>query len=364
MAPHPLISLAGDREAKQSKGFRVLAARLNGEELATAWSAEMESAPRRGDAGKRYLGQHPRKLPDTRRPGRDEEHVGQALVRFAENGSKGLDLLGEGELIPLDWQVPLATARPDKAQGEADPNWGVGKIHLLAAGPGDRLCVVVLKVVEPEASRAGTGETPLRLLLLGLAHAAIAEANRDALAAEIEEKTGRKISDEPPALIFAATPRYWQLCRKREAQKGAAWIKELERLAGEIEQAIGVSVKYFGLGLGGESPGWSYDDGGPLLSGEPELLAAWERLAGRVRARARARPKKPAAPEEIVVEPDLSRPVRTYGLTESYAPGDRIQHPTLGIGVVQAEAGPGKIHVRFGEKKSLLVHERQPAGVS
>jgi hypothetical protein len=361
VAPHPLISLAGDKEAKQSKGFRVLAARLTGDELAAGWNAEIEAAPRRGEAGKRFLGQHPRKLPDARRPGRDEEHVGQALVRLAEGGTKAMDFPDEGQLIPIDWQVPLATGRADKASGEADPNWGVGKVDLLAVGPEDRLCVVVLKVVEPEATRAGTGETPLRLLLLGLAHAAIAEANRAALTAEIEEKTGRKISDDPPALVFAATPRYWQLCRKREAQKGAAWIKELERLAGEIEESIGGSGRYLGLNLEG-SPGWSYDEGGPLLGGEPELLAAWERLAGRVRPRARA--KKSAVPEEVVIEADLSRPVRAYGLTESFAPGDRIQHPTLGIGVVQGEAGPGKIHVRFGEKKSLLVHERQPAVVT
>ena len=61
-------------------------------------------------------------------------------------------------------------------------------------------------------------------------------------------------------------------------------------------------------------------------------------------------------------EPDYSRPVRSYGLSESYSPGDRIEHPTLGTGVVQGEVGPGKIQVLFGEKKSLLVHERVPAG--
>lgn len=360
MAPHPLISLAGDRDTKQSKGFREVAARLTGEELAGAWAAERDGAPRRTEINKGFLGQHPRKVPDKRRPGRDEEHVGMALVRLSEGATQGLELPEEGHLVPLDWQVPLATARPDKALGEADPNWGVGKIDLLALAPGDRLAVVVLKAVEPTATRAGTGETPLRLLLQGLAHAAIAEANREALAAEIEERTGRKISAEPPALVLLGTPRYWQLCRKREAQKGAAWIKEMERLAGEIEASFGVPVSYLGLGLEGD-PGWTYDEEGPVLTGEAELRPAWERLAGRVRPKARARPKKAPAPEDVIVEPDLSRPVRAYGLHESYSSGDRIQHPTLGIGVVQGEAGPGKIRVHFGEKKSLLVHERQPA---
>ncbi len=360
MAPHPLIALANDRETKQSKGFRAVAAGLNGEQLAAAWQQEIASAPRRDQAGKGFLGKHPRKVPDKRRAGKDEEHAGMALVRWADGGKRGLALPEDGELRLLDWQVPLATARPEKEQGDADPNFGVGKIDLIGVGPGERLAVVALKVVEPEATRAGTGETPLRVLLQALAHAAVAEANREALGAELAELAGHPISDEPPALFIAGTPRYWQLCRKREAQKGAAWIKELERLAGEIHEAIGVPVTYLGLGLEGD-PGWSYDEGGPLLAGEPELLTAWERTAGRVRPKPRARARKAAAPEEVIVEADLSRPVRPYGISESFAAGDRIQHPTLGMGVVQGEAGPGKIQVLFGEKKSLLVHERQPS---
>ena len=60
----------------------------------------------------------------------------------------------------------------------------------------------------------------------------------------------------------------------------------------------------------------------------------------------------------VLVEADLSRPIRSYALNESYGSGDRIDHPTLGLGVVQGVAGNGKISVLFGEKKSLLVHER------
>ena len=59
-----------------------------------------------------------------------------------------------------------------------------------------------------------------------------------------------------------------------------------------------------------------------------------------------------------VVEADLSRPVRDYRITEHYSAGDRIQHPTLGTGVVQGIAGPGKIRVHFDERRSVLVHDR------
>jgi hypothetical protein len=76
-----------------------------------------------------------------------------------------------------------------------------------------------------------------------------------------------------------------------------------------------------------------------------------------VRPKPRPRPK-PVDPADIPVEADLSRPIRPYALTDSYGSGDRIDHPTLGLGVVQGVAGNGKISVLFGEKKSLLVHER------
>ena len=69
-------------------------------------------------------------------------------------------------------------------------------------------------------------------------------------------------------------------------------------------------------------------------------------------------------PESQVVEADLSRPIRPYSLSEHYDPGDRIQHPTLGLGVVQGAAGPQKIRVLFDERRSTLVHDRPAASAS
>jgi len=59
-----------------------------------------------------------------------------------------------------------------------------------------------------------------------------------------------------------------------------------------------------------------------------------------------------------LVEADISRPPRGYRITDSYEPGDRIEHTTLGDGVVQNVAGRGKIAVLFGEETKLLIHER------
>ena len=59
------------------------------------------------------------------------------------------------------------------------------------------------------------------------------------------------------------------------------------------------------------------------------------------------------------VEADLSRPVRSYALSESYSAGDRIDHRTFGLGVVEGSIGRGKISVRFPDTRRVMAHERE-----
>jgi hypothetical protein len=358
---HPLIELSNDREVRQAKGFKDAAAALTGEQLAGLYETEVVNAPRRTEVGKKYLVKG--KLPTTRRADKDEEHLSLALLKHCRDSGKGLDLPRFGALDLLAAQVLVATASVDRSVGDADPNKGVGKIDLLGVGPEDRLVVVKLKFAAPGATRGGTGDTPLRALLDGLALGAIASANREPLASELAAAVGRTLSDQPPVLALIATPRYWELCRKREAQKGAAWINEMERLAREVEEWIGVQVLYRAVSLQGD-PGWEYGEEGPVLAVAPELASAWEARAGVVRPKVASRPKAQAASAETIVEADLSRPIRAYLLTESYRAGDRIFHPTLGTGVVQSSAGVGKVRVLFDGKKALLVHQRPGPGPS
>ena len=355
MQLHPLIELSNHREVRQAKGFKEAAAGLTGEELAGLYQTEVANAPRRAEAGKKFLVNG--KLPTARRPGKDEEHLSLALVNHCRDSGEGLALPRLGNLDLLAAQVPLATTSVDRSKGDADPNKGVGKIDLLGVGSEDRLAVVKLKFAEPGATRGGTGDTPLRALLDGLAQCAIASANREALASELADSVERTLSDAPPLLALVASPRYWELCRRREAQKGAAWIREMERLAREVEESIGVPVLYMAIALEGD-PGWDYGEEGPLLGAAPELASPWEARAGVVKPKVKQRPRAQAADVEEVVEADLSRPVRDYQLTESYSAGDRISHPTLGTGVVQGSAGVGKVRVLFDDKKALLVHQR------
>ena len=327
MGHHPLIERAHSKEVKQASAFRKAASELTGEDLQALYQQELGGAPKRREAGKKYLAAWNARLAASRKSSRDADHLAIALLQYAREKGSGLALPDDaGALEPLHALVPLKSAQPDKSLGDADPNLGVDKLHLLALTPDDRLAVVVLKYAA-------------------------------ALSEELASVTDRTISDAPPALIRMGSPRYWELCRRREAQKGAAWIKEMERLQREITEQLDVPVHYLNVRLDGD-PGWDYDSGAPKLTGTPVIGAAWEPKAGVVKPKPKPRPKA-AEPQEVVVEPDLSRPVQDYAITGSYEPGDRIQHTKLGLGVVQGTAGPGKIHVLFDGKRSLLVHQRQ-----
>jgi len=348
---HPLIALAHDKAVRQAAEFREAAAALTPEHLAESYAAERDAAPSVHGAGRTYFVKRSGKPVTARRKSRDEEHLGAALVRAA--GESGLELPdAAGQLRLLDYQVRAKMGPADEPATK-----GITRFDLLGIGPGDRLAVIQMRYLEPSATRCHVGDTPLRVLLEGLAYCAIAEANQEALAQEVAERFGHSVAKEPAHLVVLASPRYWELCRRRSTQKGAGWIRELERIAGEAPPAIGVSVHFLALRLDGD-PGWTYDDDGPLLSGHARLLPAWEPGAGRVRPKPKARPRVRTEPAEKIVEADPSRPVRSYSTNDSYRAGDRIAHPKLGTGVVQGVAGPGKIRVRFDERQSVLVHER------
>ncbi len=348
---HPLVALAHDKAVRQAAEFRDAAAQLTPDRLAEIYAGERAAAPSVHEAGRTYFVDRSGKPATERRKNRDEEHLGAALVRAA--GDAGLELPDMAERLRLlDYQVRAKIGPVDEPATK-----GISRFDLLGIGPGDRLAVIQMRYLEPAATRCHIGDTPLRVLIEGLTYCAIAEANRAALGQEILERFGRTVASEPPILFVIASTRYWELCRKRSTQKGAAWIRELERIAAEAPAAIGVPVHYLALRLDG-SPGWNYGEDGPVLSGNARLLPAWEPSAGRVRPKPKSRPRVRTEPVEQVVEGDMSRPVRTYSLSDSYRAGDRIAHPKLGTGVVQGTAGPGKIRVRFDERQSVLVHER------
>jgi len=360
VSAHPILALLQDHDVKQAKGFRAAAERISGPSLEADYQAEVAAAPRRSALGLAHLGVKSGRRAKARQHGKDERHLAEAIGRAAAAGtltanSRPLEL-PTGEVLTIaGHNVPIRTAAPDAEKGDQDPNAGIDDIPLLAVLGEDRPAVIVLKYIEPDSNRSGANDTPLRLLLQGLAHAAAFDANREALRGEIQGAVGKTTGEEAPAVIVAASPRYWELCRKREAQKGAAWIRELERIGREAAEAIGCELFFVGLATQGV-PGWEYDDEGAVLAGPITLSKAWEGSAGKLKAKPKS--AKKAEPVATVIEADLDRPVRGYSIRELYRPGDRVEHKTLGQGVVQELSGRDKILVLFGADKKLLVHGR------
>ena len=360
MSLHPLIALVADRDVKQAKGFRAAAEKLTGSSIEADYQLEVTNSPRRSGADLTYLGIRTGRKAKGRQHGRDEKHLAEAIARAATAGdeeslvSSSLELPSGESIRFIDSSVPIRTAAPDKEKGDSDPNAGIEDLPLLALVGEDRAAVMILKYLEPDATRSGAGDTPLRLLLQGIAHAASIDANGEALRAEIAEASGQTTGGEAPAVIIAASPKYWELCRKREAQKGAGWIRELERISREIGETIGTEVFFVGLTLESE-PGWDYDGEGPILSSKIGFVKAWETGAGKLKPKPK---KKKIDPADVIVEADLSKPLLSYSIRDSYERGDRINHKNLGEGVVQGVVGRGKIAVMFGEEKKLLIHER------
>jgi len=76
----------------------------------------------------------------------------------------------------------------------------------------------------------------------------------------------------------------------------------------------------------------------------------------RKRAPARAKAEPPAAQPQV--EPDLSKPIRKYSIRDLFEPGDRVEHPTFGIGVVELSSEPGKITVFFPAGRKILAQAK------
>ncbi len=71
--------------------------------------------------------------------------------------------------------------------------------------------------------------------------------------------------------------------------------------------------------------------------------------AGPANGRRVVRRKTKTTEPEPVVAPDFdpSKPPRPYSVKETFAPGERVEHPTFGTGVVSGSPGPGKVDVVF-----------------
>jgi hypothetical protein len=67
------------------------------------------------------------------------------------------------------------------------------------------------------------------------------------------------------------------------------------------------------------------------------------------------RPRAAQTPTPLPLPPfDPSKPARVYRATESFGPGERVEHPSFGIGVVAGSPGAGKVDVVFPSGTRVL----------
>ena len=67
------------------------------------------------------------------------------------------------------------------------------------------------------------------------------------------------------------------------------------------------------------------------------------------------RSSRPARAESATPPPfDPAKPPRAYAARDSYAAGERVSHPTFGVGVVSGSPGAGKVEVVFGSAVRVL----------
>ena len=78
---------------------------------------------------------------------------------------------------------------------------------------------------------------------------------------------------------------------------------------------------------------------------------------------AKKKAKKAAEPEVAQIDPDMKKPIRKYGASETFAPAEQVDHPKFGLGVVE-RAESGKITVFFPVGRKVLAQARSDSQLS
>jgi hypothetical protein len=71
-------------------------------------------------------------------------------------------------------------------------------------------------------------------------------------------------------------------------------------------------------------------------------------------ARRPSRPTRAQAEGSELPPFDPAKPPRAYAARDSYVAGERVAHPTFGVGVVAGSPGAGKVEVVFGSGARVL----------
>ena len=232
--------------------------RIDVDALCTEYDLFRKAAPSRSAANKPYFVGHDGRL-QAKNPSRpSEDHLAIALWRL-----KALLPQTVGDPVRLlDYQFPLRVA--------ARPDAGLGDVDLLGATDQGRLAVVELKVQRARSSR---GDTPVLALMEGLRYAAVIDANRRAIAAEVRTRFAINVSDEPPIVQVLAPESWWRGWRDMTARTrrvAGKWESEFCELSAQLEARLGVVIECTIL-QEAELDDITWDEHGPLLEHIPKM---------------------------------------------------------------------------------------------
>ena len=189
-------------------------------------------APSRSARGKRYFVGHTGVLTNSQSSNRFEEHLAIALWSLRRDWPRP----GGGRTRLLDYQFPLKSTQQDQ----------IGKIDLVGVTNG-RLVVIELKIKREN----GNDDTPVKALMEGLRYAAVAHANRSAIAAEAKARFGVAISDDPPIVQLLAPKAWWSGWTTGMANStriaAGDWEPAFAELIQDINQQLGVRVECLAL---------------------------------------------------------------------------------------------------------------------
>jgi hypothetical protein len=94
----------------------------------------------------------------------------------------------------------------------------------------------------------------------------------------------------------------------------------------------------------------------------PGATTSAPRSSARARASSGSSAPSPRSHEPQVAA-DLTRPIKPYRFDGEYSPGDRLEHPKFGEGIVEITSEPGKMQVFFADGRRVLARAKQGGGL-
>lgn len=362
MSSHPLLELANEPDVKTPAAFREAADALTSDAIASMYQQERALAAEEVSAEIQHFSDHDGTT-EGESPIDDKEFAIAVSNQCQEDEAQIVLPDGSAPVDPddvddegtpptridlIDYAVNMTTLAPRKIKAR---NRVISAVDLLGVSMDDRIAVQRVRLMPPRSTK---GDTPLRALIEGLAQCAVVEACRDTLSAQIAERTERTVSPDPPRLVLFANNRYWEIYRRRSLKSAGPWMEAMRRVAGEIEQGVGIPVRFASIKLYGDPP-WRIRQGRPLLASDVVIRNGLEPVGNELKPKGKNRA---SLKENLPVEANLERMPVPYSVRDSFLPGDRISHPKLGEGIVQKSLGPTKVEVRFGEELRVLVQGR------